>query len=135
MVLEESHSVNRGIRLVGCRVSNRSKVRLEERTRIARELHDTLLQGCLSASMQLDIALDHVPDDLPVKGKLTHLHGILTRVVDEGRNALRGLRAVEPAAFDLEHAIQRAQQEVAQGEIAFRIFASLSRDGSGRCIR
>src|SRR5215831_3265258 len=40
-------------------------VRLEERTRIAQELHDTLLQTFLSALMQLNVAVDDVsPDSL-----------------------------------------------------------------------
>jgi ligand-binding sensor domain-containing protein len=102
-------------------VAKAFEARLEERTRIAQDLHDTLLQGCLSASMQLDIALDHVPDDLPIKPKLTHLQQLLAKVVNEGRDALRGLRAVDPASLDLEQALQRAQQEVAQGDVDFRV--------------
>src|ERR1700731_3034447 len=42
--------------------------RLDERERIARELHDTLLQGVLSASIQLDLAEDQLPRDSPVRG-------------------------------------------------------------------
>jgi len=41
-------------------------VRLEERTRIARELHDNLLQAFLSASMQLGVAADGMPAESPV---------------------------------------------------------------------
>src|ERR1035438_121556 len=41
----------------------RFEARLVERTRIAQELHDTLLQGFLSASMQLHIAVDRLPAD------------------------------------------------------------------------
>src|ERR1700722_12531067 len=36
--------------------------RLSERTRIAQELHDTLLQGVLSASLQLDVAEDQLTE-------------------------------------------------------------------------
>jgi signal transduction histidine kinase len=43
---------------------------LEERTRIAQELHDTLLQTFLSASMQLAMVLNNVPADSPPKPKL-----------------------------------------------------------------
>ena len=39
----------------------RLEERLEERERIARELHDTLLQGFVSAYMQLDVANDRLP--------------------------------------------------------------------------
>jgi signal transduction histidine kinase len=44
----------------------RFEERLSERTRIAQELHDTLLQGFLSASMQLDVAVDQLPEGSPV---------------------------------------------------------------------
>ena len=51
--------------------------RLAERTRIAQELHDTLLQGFLSSSMQVHVAADRLPEDSPSKPILerpaTHL--------------------------------------------------------------
>lgn len=40
-------------------------LRLEERMRIARELHDTLLQGRLSAHMQLHIAVGRLRSNDP----------------------------------------------------------------------
>jgi hypothetical protein len=45
----------------------RFEERLAERTRIAQELHDTLLQGVLSASMQLHVANDRLTADSPAK--------------------------------------------------------------------
>ncbi|HYP07351.1 MAG TPA: two-component regulator propeller domain-containing protein, partial [Bryobacteraceae bacterium] len=41
----------------------RFEERLAERTRIAQELHDTLLQGFVSASMQLEVAADLLPEN------------------------------------------------------------------------
>src|SRR5262249_25448269 len=41
----------------------RFEERIAERTRIAQELHDTLLQGVLSASMQLHVVVDGLPED------------------------------------------------------------------------
>src|SRR5262249_13995234 len=49
----------------------RSEERLAERTRIAQELHDTLLQGFLSSSMQVHVAADNLPDDSAAKPILT----------------------------------------------------------------
>ena len=46
----------------------RFEERLAERTRIAQELHDTLLQGVLSVSMQLHAAVDDLPSDAPNRG-------------------------------------------------------------------
>jgi len=45
----------------------RFEERLAERTRIAQDLHDTLLQGLVSASMQLHVANDHLDDNSPAK--------------------------------------------------------------------
>jgi len=45
----------------------KENVRLEERTRIAQELHDTLLQTFQSASLHLGAALYGVAQDSPVK--------------------------------------------------------------------
>ena len=49
------------------RLNVRFEERLAERTRIAQELHDTLLQGFLSASMQVHVAADRLPAGLAGK--------------------------------------------------------------------
>ena len=51
------------VRQVAAGINARFDERLAERTRIAQELHDTLLQGFLSASMQV-----HVAKDMPAGG-------------------------------------------------------------------
>ncbi len=45
------------LRQVTARLDSQFQERLSERTRIAQDLHDTLLQGLLSASMQLHVAI------------------------------------------------------------------------------
>src|SRR5882724_345693 len=45
-------------------------VRLEERTRIAQELHDTLLQSFNAATMKLAAAMYGLPSDSPLKPKI-----------------------------------------------------------------
>src|SRR6266581_4430266 len=45
--------------------------RLAERTRIAQDLHDTVLQGILSAAMQLRVAVDQLPANSPAKLRLS----------------------------------------------------------------
>jgi signal transduction histidine kinase len=98
--------------------------RLAERTRIAQELHDTLLQGFVSASMQLDVAEDQLPDDSPTKPALRRILQLMGRVTEEGRNALRGLRAAESDSRDLEIAFSRMRQELAIDEnIGYRVIA------------
>jgi ligand-binding sensor domain-containing protein len=85
--------------------------RLAERTRIAQELHDTLLQGVLSASLQLDIAEDQLPEGSPTKPLLKRVLQLMGTVTEEGRNALRGLRATETDNQSLETTFSKMRQE------------------------
>jgi ligand-binding sensor domain-containing protein/signal transduction histidine kinase len=104
------------LRQITTQIGVRFEERLAERTRIAQELHDTLLQGFLSASMQVHVAVDRLPDDSPVKPGLKRALELMRQVIDEGRNAVRGLRSSETASLDLERAFSRIQQELALGE-------------------
>jgi PAS domain S-box-containing protein len=90
----------------------RENVRLEERTRIAQELHDTLLQTFLSASMQLDIALDVLPAESSAKPLLNRILEIMRRGIEEGRSSIKGLRSSESGATELVKALTGVQQEL-----------------------
>jgi signal transduction histidine kinase len=104
------------------KLSIRFEERLAERTRVAQELHDTFLQGVLSASMQLHVAVDQMPADSPAQPALNHVLKLMSQVVEEGRNTLRGLRSSVGSAHDLEHSFSRVPQELSlQQEIAFRV--------------
>jgi signal transduction histidine kinase/ligand-binding sensor domain-containing protein len=85
--------------------------RLAERTHIAQELHDTLLQGVLSASLQLDLAEEQLPDESPAKPLLHRVLQLMRTVTEEGRNTLRGLRVPNIDHGDLERAFSRLRQE------------------------
>jgi len=78
----------------------RFEERLAERMRIAQELHDTLLQGFLSASFQLHVAADQLPDDLPAKAQIVHVQELIGKVIAEGRDAVRDLRSSGTTPFD-----------------------------------
>jgi ligand-binding sensor domain-containing protein len=108
------------------RLNLRFEERLAERTRIAQELHDTLLQGFLSASMQVHVAADRLPADSPAKPTLTRALQLMTQVIEEGRNAVRGLRSSHSVSLDLEEAFSRIREEQfsqgpANNPIDFRI--------------
>jgi ligand-binding sensor domain-containing protein/signal transduction histidine kinase len=89
----------------------RFEERLGERTRIAQELHDTLLQGFLSASMQLHVVADRLPEESPAKDSLGRILQLMGRVTEEGRNAVQGLRSPRSGSLDLEQALSRIQEE------------------------
>ena len=99
----------------------KENVRLEERTRIAQELHDTLLQSFLSASMQLGVALQGVPPDSPFKPRLDRILQLVDQGIEEGRNTLQGLHS-DARTLDLVLALSRVQQELEfQPDIDFRV--------------
>jgi signal transduction histidine kinase/ligand-binding sensor domain-containing protein len=82
----------------------RFEERLAERTRIAQELHDTLLQGFVSSSMQLHVVADQVPEH-HVRSRLDHILRRMQQVIEEGRQTVSGLRSALPD--DLEQALAR----------------------------
>jgi len=100
------------VRQVAAGINARFDERLAERTRIAQELHDTLLQGFLSASMQVHIARDCAPADSEAQSILTRALELMGQVIQEGRNAVRGLRLSHSVSLDLEQAFARIEQEL-----------------------
>jgi ligand-binding sensor domain-containing protein/signal transduction histidine kinase len=100
----------------------RFEERLAERTRIAQDLHDTLLQGFLSTSMQLYVAADQLPADSPAKPQLNRVLQLMRQVIDEGRNAVSGLRSSDMNSQDLAQAFSRTRQELAiEDQVKFRV--------------
>ena len=99
------------VRHIAAEINARFEERLDERTRIAQELHDTLLQGFLSASMQVHVATDQLAEDSPIKPMLTRSLDVMGQVIEEGRNALRGLRSSRTLSLDLEQAFAGIQKE------------------------
>ena len=111
-------------------------VRLEERhrerERIARELHDTLFQGFLGASMQLHNAVEQMPADSPSRPSLSRALSLMQRVLDEGRLTLQGLRPSRSIVPEtLEEALSRVRDEHRSASPAFRIFVA----GKSRALK
>jgi ligand-binding sensor domain-containing protein/signal transduction histidine kinase len=120
------------MRTVAARMNMRFEERLAERTRIAQELHDTLLQGFLSASMQLHVADDRLPENSEAKPLVERALQLMTRVIDEGRNTVRGLRSSDVFNQNLEQAFSRLQQELSPtSDTEFRVIV----EGTPRQLR
>ncbi len=119
------------VRKLTRQLNARFEERLAERTRIAQELHDTLLQGVLSASMQLHVASDHVDTNSPAKPLLNRVLDLMGLVVEDGRNAIRGLRLANDGSQDLEKVFCRLPQELSiESQTDFRVVA----EGSSRLL-
>jgi signal transduction histidine kinase len=102
------------VRQIAAAINARFTERMAERNLVAQELHDTLLQGFLSASMQVHVARDRLPEDSPVKPTLTRALELMGQVIEEGRRALRGIRATGALSLSLEDAFAEIRLEFNQ---------------------
>ena len=85
--------------------------RLAERTRLARELHDTFLQTVQGSKMVADDALDPGADETRMRQALAKLSRWLGQAVDEGRAALHSLRVSTVEKNHLSEALHRATED------------------------
>jgi len=100
----------------------RHEERRKERTRIARELHDTLFQGVFSASLLLHDAAEKLPSDSPGKGSVSRALDLMRSVMDDARVVLQGLRSSSTTAPSLENALSALRDEYRpKRDVEFRI--------------
>jgi len=102
------------LRQVTAQVRNRLEGRFEERERIARELHDTLLQSfqglllCFQAAINL---LPHRPEE--ARERLESAVDQAQQAITEGRDAVQGLRSSTIETNDLAAALRTLGEEFA----------------------
>ncbi len=95
----------------------RFEERLAERTRIAQELHDTLIQDVVAVGLQLDI-LDDQRRNEPnaVEPTFALVRQRVTQLIDHGRRTLWDLRSSTASPNDLVESLSRAGTELRTGE-------------------
>jgi signal transduction histidine kinase len=101
---------------VRTKLNMRFEARLAERTRIAQDLHDTLLQGVVSASMQLHVANTQLAPDSPAKPMVGRVMELMGQVINEGRDAVSGLRATTETNYSLETSFSEVGKQLATKE-------------------
>ena len=93
----------------------RFEAALAERTRIAQELHDTLLQGFAGVTLQLKAAELALPDQPDVAAEtLARVHRLATEALREARESVWDLRGSELDERDLIEAL-RGRAKAATG--------------------
>ena len=96
--------------------------RLSERERIARELHDTLLQGFQGLVLHFQAVLDRIPDQDPAQQAMKKALGHADQILIEGRERVRDLRAEGAQANELSQELACYGEELAKGrEIEFKV--------------
>ena len=87
------------------------ETRLAERERIARDLHDTLLQGVQGLILKVHAGLRQIPTELPGRQTIEKALDYGDQVVAEGRDRVRSLRSTAGLS-DLSSAFQRVADEM-----------------------
>jgi signal transduction histidine kinase/ligand-binding sensor domain-containing protein len=107
---------------MAARLATQFQQRLEERTRIAQDLHDTLLQGFISASLQLSVANRELTADSKAKPIIGEVLELMGTVIEEGRTAVGGMRLTQADSSDLEKSFSRIRAEaIADQPANFRV--------------
>jgi signal transduction histidine kinase len=117
------------VRQIAKAMSARFDERLHERTRMARDLHDTFLQTIQGSKLVADDALDPSTDPARMRRAMEQLSVWLGRATEEGRAALNSLRTSTTEKNDLAAAFRRAMEEC---RIHTSMEASLSVVGEAR---
>jgi signal transduction histidine kinase len=99
------------VRQISRAISARFNERLAERTRMARDLHDTFLQTIQGSKLVADHALKPSTDPAQMRGALEQLSVWLERATREGRTALNSLRTATAQTNDLAEALRRVTKD------------------------
>lgn len=107
------------------RAAERLRTRLEERhnerERIARELHDTLLQGVHGLILHVQAVADRLPAEQPARSQLEKALDRADLVVREGRDRVRDLRNVQYAPADLPQALRDLERLLDHPDVTYRV--------------
>jgi signal transduction histidine kinase/ligand-binding sensor domain-containing protein len=87
------------LRYVAASIREHAEVRADERVRIARDLHDTLLQGIQGLTLHFHVAAQQLPEGNKTRESIERALVTADRVLVEGRDRVTRLRAQ-----DLRHA-------------------------------
>ncbi|HYL99854.1 MAG TPA: two-component regulator propeller domain-containing protein [Blastocatellia bacterium] len=112
------------VRQISRSINARFDERLAERTRVAREIHDTFLQTVQGSKLVADHALKDPADNGRMVRAMEQLSAWLEQATEEGRAALNSLRASTTERNDLADAFHRAIDECriqTQADISFSV--------------
>jgi signal transduction histidine kinase/ligand-binding sensor domain-containing protein len=87
--------------------------RLAERERIARELHDTLLQGMQGLIWRFQAATNRIPPNEPARTLMEQSLERADKLLSEGRDKVKDLRAAETDRSDLAEALTTEAEQLA----------------------
>jgi len=117
------------LRRLTAQMNARLDERVAERTRLARDLHDTLLQTIQASKTVAIDAIHDAGDPARTRETLEKLSGWLAQAVQEARASLLSLRVSATEANDLAEALHRAGEE---SVAAYPVQFTLTVEGSAK---
>ena len=112
----------RRLQTIAAQIDLRYAERLAERTRIARELHDTLLQGFQGLILHFHSAMKHLNDPGRTRQVMEEALKEADHVLLEGRERVRDLRSEGSAASWLQQELAAFGEELAKSSsVAFKL--------------
>jgi signal transduction histidine kinase len=107
---------------LSAQMQGRLEVRFAERERIARELHDTLLQGFQGLTLHFQAVMEQIPDREPARQSMKKALTYADAVLLEGRQRVRELRPEGSDIHELSQQIAAYGEELAKDRaIAFNV--------------
>lgn len=120
----------RRLALIAGMMRERVETRVSERERIARELHDTLLQSVQGLILRFQAVSSKLPPDEPARHALEAALSRADDVLSEGRERVRDLRSAAPKG-DLVSALTTIGEDLArESTIQFQLIV----DGQPRAL-
>jgi signal transduction histidine kinase len=118
------------LRHLSSKMDEQMEARLTERDRIARELHDTLLQGFQGLLLNFQAIAAGIPKASPLRHSLEDALDRADKVLVEGRERIIDLRTAD-RAMDLSHSIGTVLQQLGAG---IEIEVRLVKEGKSRAV-
>jgi signal transduction histidine kinase len=124
------------LRRLGHQLELALDARVAERTRIARELHDTLLQSSQGMLLIFASAVKLLPERaLEAKERLERALDQAAEAMAEARDAVQGLRGSVTDTSDLAPSLTRIAQELGAGDSAGAAATEVVVDGTPRPLK
>ena len=102
------------LRQLAAVAEDRMQTRLAERERIAREIHDTLLQGLNGLILKFQSIADRLAPAEPARAMLEQALDRADRAVSEGRSLVEGLRTRDKDGAEIVNALREVGAELAK---------------------
>jgi len=110
------------MRYMAARLQERHRGRLAERDRIARELHDTLLQSTEGLILKVHSVVNQLSARDPQHALLSAALDRASELAYEGRERIQGLREGAPPRAEIGQVLEKAAREMVQGtEMRFEL--------------